>query len=474
MQQTIDTELSQANLKFLPEYLRRFYVLKNDKYRTFENVQIETENGINHIVYRVIVPKTNQYVDIDIKATVPITMTLNPSDPSIKEAFLKELYEDVFLEVQAFEENIHKTALYLAFVPGEKIIPERERTHFRVRVFSDSMLPLYIILLALTFVLFFFLGDYAPLVFVALSFALALFAGKLIGRSGDWKINEKQPEIYLLQYILPPSKFDEFRKNHAGKIPEIRKAIYDATVAVDKTPTCEAANEAFKKYGIDCQSDNFTIKKVNLFNIVKTTADEFGIPAPPTVVINTVVPNAAASGPNSKLGVMMVTTGIMMQLEENELKTVIGHELSHLKAHDPLVMSMIFSVEFLLRFYVFLPYILFFGLISFWFYFIIALGLIFFFGKFLESRADLDSAKTIGQPKVLAEALRKIAFKRLFPLFKREPEFSGYRRMEWLQFDPHPPIYFRIAQLESLEEPEKIKHTFLTAVRDNLKGFLRA
>jgi len=175
----------------------------------------------------------------------------------------------------------------------------------------------------------------------------------------------------------------------------------------------------------------------------------------------------------------MVTTGIMTQLEEDELLSVIGHEMSHLKAHDPLVMSSLASAEYLLRFYVFLPYLFFFGFISFWIYFIVAIGLIYFFGKFLEGRADLDSAKIIGQPKVMAEALRKIAFKRLFPLYKREPSFRGYRRSEWLrsewlQFDPHPPAYFRIAQLESLEEPKKIKHTFLKSIKDALKGFLRA
>jgi heat shock protein HtpX len=80
----------------------------------------------------------------------------------------------------------------------------------------------------------------------------------------------------------------------------------------------------------------------------------------------------------------------------------------------------------------------------------------------------------IGQPKVMAEAVRKIAFKRLFPLHKREPAFRGYRRSEWLRYDPHPPAYFRIAQLEGLEEPEKIQHTFLKAIKDAIKGFLRA
>jgi len=195
---------------------------------------------------------------------------------------------------------------------------------------------------------------------------------------------------------------------------------------------------------------------------------------PKIVVANTIIPNAAAAGPSPRLGTIMVTTGIMTQLEEDELLSVIGHEMSHLKAHDPLVMSSLASAEYLLRFYVFLPHLFFFGFLSFWLYFLVAIGLIYFFGKFLESRADLDSAKIIGQPKVLAEALRKIAFKRLFPLYKREPSFRGYRRSEWLQFDPHPPAYFRIAQLEGLEEPERIKHTFLKSIKNALRGFLRA
>jgi heat shock protein HtpX len=195
---------------------------------------------------------------------------------------------------------------------------------------------------------------------------------------------------------------------------------------------------------------------------------------PRIVVANTIIPNAAAAGPSPGLGTIMVTTGIMTQLEEDELLSVIGHELSHLKAHDPLVMFSLSSVEYLLRFYVFWPYLFFFGFFSYWLYFLAAIGLIYFFGKFLESRADLDSAKVIGQPKVMAEALRKIAFRRLFPLYKREPSFRGYRRSEWLRFDPHPPAYFRIAQLEGLEEPEKIEHTFLKSIRDAIRGFLRA
>ncbi len=471
---TIDTELSVGNLEFLPEYLRRHYLLQHKKYRAFKNIDIITENTRSHLSYTVLVPETDQYVDVLVDATIPIKVTMKLSDPNIPKSFLDQLYEDLFLIVQLYEEEVRKTTLYLAFMPGEKIVPEKEKTGLLARLFTDSMLPLFIALMALTFLFFYIFGPYAPLIFVGLSFLLALFSGKLIARIGNWKITEDQPEIHLLQYHFSPDKFEEFRKKHAKKIPAIRKGIYDATIASEKSIDCETAGELFAKYGIDCKPEDFSVKKVNLFQIVKKAASSFGLSLPKIVVVNTIVPNAAAAGPSPSLGTIMVTTGIMTQLEEDELLSVVGHELSHLKNHDPLVLFSLSSAEYLLRFYVLWPYLFYFGILSFWAYFLVAIGLIYFFGKFLEGRADLDSAKMIGEPKVMAEALRKIAFKRLFPLYKREPAFRGYRRSEWLLFDPHPPVYFRIARLEKLQEPQKIKHTFLRSIKESLTGFLRA
>jgi len=470
----IDTELSVGNLRFLPEYLRRYYLLKHEKYRTFRDIQVISENDKHYLSYRVLVPRPNQYVNVMVDASVPIEVTMKLSDPNIQKSFLDQLYEDLFLIVQLFEEEIRKTTIYLAFMPGEKLFPEREERVLSSKILTDSMLPLYITLMAATFVFFWLFGQYAPLIFVGFSFILALFSGKLIARSGNWEITKDQPEILLLQYHLSPVKFKEFRKKHTKKIPEIRKKIYEATIIADKPIDCETAGEVFKKYNIDCEPEDFSVKKVNLFQIVKKAAYNFDLPMPKIVVANTIIPNAAAAGPSPKLGTILVTTGIMTQLEEDELLSIIGHELSHLKAHDPIVLFFLSSAEYLLRYYVLWPHLFFFGFYSYWFYFIVSIGIIYFFGKFLEGRADLDSAKIIGQPKVMAEALRKIAFKRLFPLYKREPNFRGYRRSEWLQFDPHPPAYFRIAQLEGLEEPEKIKHTFLKSVKNALKGFLRA
>jgi len=97
------------------------------------------------------------------------------------------------------------------------------------------------------------------------------------------------------------------------------------------------------------------------------------------------------------------------------------------------------------------------------------MAVIYFVAKFFEGRADLDSAVKIGQPEVLAEALRKIGYRKL--QFERIP---AYKIQGWIGWDPHPPIYFRVARLEKLESPEKVKHTLIQSIKDNIRGFLAA
>ncbi|MCW4035135.1 MAG: M56 family metallopeptidase [Candidatus Bathyarchaeota archaeon] len=471
---SIDTEVSEGNLKFLPEFLKRNYLLQQNKYRDFRNINTATQNGKQFLTYNVTAPKTQQQIQVNVEASAPVKVTMTFDDSSIQKTFLDQLYDDLFLMVQLYEEEIRKTTLYLAFVPNEKIVPQNEGTGIIGKIFTESMLPLYVILTTVTFVFFWIFGSYGPIFFVAAIVGLSIFSGKIVAKTGNWEINEKQQEIILLQYHFSLEKFEQFRKKYAKNISEIRKKIYEQTIAQGKQPDCQTSSKTFSEYGIDCTPENLTIKTINIYQIVKKAATKFGLPIPKIVIRNTIIPNAAAAGPTASLGTVLITTGILSQLEEDELLSVVGHEMSHLKNHDPVVMSSMSSLEFLVRFYVVLPIIINLGIIVFWGYFIVAIGLVYFFGKFLEGRADLDSAKVIGQPKVMAEALKKIGFRRLFPLNKREPEFTGYRRSEWLRFDPHPPAYHRIAQLENLEEPEKIKHTLLRTIKDNIKGFLRA
>jgi heat shock protein HtpX len=201
---------------------------------------------------------------------------------------------------------------------------------------------------------------------------------------------------------------------------------------------------------------------------VKKIADKFGFPMPEIVVSNTMVPNAAASGPSPSRSVVLLTTGILVQLEEEEILSVLGHEFGHLEGRDPLILYGLTSAEFLFRFYVLFPLFPFiFSSFLFFVYFWAVMVVIFFIAKFFEARADLLSAIVIGQPGILADSLEKIGFQRL--LYERTPSF---RVQEWVGLDPHPPIYFRVNRLDKLETPVKIKYPLIQSIRDVISGFI--
>jgi heat shock protein HtpX len=199
---------------------------------------------------------------------------------------------------------------------------------------------------------------------------------------------------------------------------------------------------------------------------VKRTADKFGFPMPEVVVSNTIIPNAAASGPSPSRGVVLITTGLLVQLDDDEILSVLGHEFGHLKGRDPLFLYSLTAIQYLFLFYVLYSFISF-SILLFFLYFWAILTLIYFIAKFFEARADLISAMVIGQPKVLAEALEKIGFRRL--LSERVP---SYRIQEWISFEPHPPIYFRVNRLEKITLPAEIKHPLIQSAKDVTRGFI--
>jgi heat shock protein HtpX len=269
---------------------------------------------------------------------------------------------------------------------------------------------------------------------------------------------------------LPISEENDFKKKYSrDQLLAIKKEIYDEILAKQGEVDPEEAQKIFLKHGVPCQLENLKAKKVNVYELVKNIADRFRFPMPKIVVSNTMVPNAATSGPSPSRGLVLITTGLLVQLDENEILSVLGHEFGHLKGRDPLILYGLVSAEFLFRFYVLFPlFPLIFSTFLFFVYFWAVMVLIFFIAKFFEARADLVSAIMVGTPQVLAGSLEKIGFQRL--LYERTPSF---RVQEWLGLDPHPPIYFRVDRLEKLS-PEKIRHPLLQSIKDVIKGFIAA
>jgi heat shock protein HtpX len=92
---------------------------------------------------------------------------------------------------------------------------------------------------------------------------------------------------------------------------------------------------AYNAREIDAQSEP------ELYSIVNELAHAAGIPMPRLYIIDSDTPNAFATGRSPKHAAVAVTRGIMRICTREELKGVIGHELSHVINRDILTSSIV-------------------------------------------------------------------------------------------------------------------------------------
>ena len=160
-----------------------------------------------------------------------------------------------------------------------------------------------------------------------------------------------------------------------------------------------------------------------LHRIVEELAVKAHIPKPRVGVAQISLPNAFAFGRGLSDGRVCVTEGILRLLNENELKAVLGHELSHLKNRDVLTITLLSVIPMIL--YRIAWYFMFFGggrrrgnggsqaaligLLAFLFYFITNL-LVLYASRIREYFADRGSVLLGNQPSELASALYKLVY----------------------------------------------------------------
>jgi len=466
----IETETPSNFMGSLLDFVYQKYIFPQKQ--RFTNVSRKVVNGDSALTFTVLDSSGKKALSVEIRGSKPIRVNIKTLDEMVSEAKVEEVRQDVIIVVELFEEKVRESTLYFAWREGEEIVPEelhgKEKKSIN-RLFLETQILLFVLFISLGMFLFLIVGWLAPIVLLAIQLVFVFYSNKFIARAADWRITESNPIIHLLEYHLPFKEHEEFRQMFPrDKLMAMKKEIYEETLVKKGEIDCETAQKVFSKHGLVCRSENLTSKKVDVYQLVKKVADKFGFPMPEVVVSNTMIPNAAASGPSPSRGVVLITTGLLVQLEEDEILSVLGHEFGHLKGRDPLLLYGLTGAEFLFRFYVLFPLFPFiFYSYLFLFYFWIVMTIIYFIAKFFEARADLVSAIMIEQPEVLAEALEKIGFKRL--LYERVP---SYRFQEWISMEPHPPIYFRVNRLEKLKTPVEVKHPLIQSAKDVINGFL--
>ena len=451
------------------DYFSKFYEFMNRFFLTPQKQRFaDISPGDFSISYSVLDASGKKILSVRLSGSEQINTVIEPLD-QVSEAEVLKSKEDVEIAVNAFEDQVRKNSLFFAWREGESVVPEKvsgkENKSLR-RIFLETQILLMAAFMTAGVLLFLVIGPLVPIVLLGILFIFVFYSNKIIARSADWHITERNPFIHILQYPLSAGMDESSKKMSKTDLARLKQEIYKMTIAENGELDCQKAHDVFAEFGIDCKTQDLIARKVNVFDIVKKTADKFGYKVPEIIISNTLLPNAAASGPSPSRGIVLITTGTFLQLNSEEIESVLGHEFGHLKGHDPLWLYGISAIQYLFWFYIIFTLTrttsTFLLIIYLW----ALLTLTYFVSKFFEARADLISAMVIGTPLVLADSLEKIGFQRL--LYERIPSF---RFQEWLNWDPHPPIYFRIARLRKLPDPVRIEHPLLQSAKEVIRGF---
>lgn len=213
-----------------------------------------------------------------------------------------------------------------------------------------------------------------------------------------------------------------------------------------------------------------------LYSIVKEVSSEFKLPMPKVYIIPTENPNAFATGRSPKHAAVAATDGILKLLTKEELKGVIAHEMAHVNNRDILIQTIAATIAGVISYIamtaryaaIFGGYggnrdsrssgllgILFLSIVTPLIAALLQLAL----SRSREYLADETGARTIHNPKALANALEKLEKNvKLNPLRFGSPAtsslfivnpFSAKGMISLLS--THPPMDERIKRLRNMK-----------------------
>ena len=160
-----------------------------------------------------------------------------------------------------------------------------------------------------------------------------------------------------------------------------------------------------------------------LHRMVAELAESAHLPKPRVGISQLTIPNAFAFGRTQRDGRVCVTKGILNILSKDELKAVLGHELSHIKHRDMAIITLLSAIPLILYWLAWSMmwggslgnrrqgggYAALIGFGAFLLYFITNL-LVLYGSRIREYYADLGSVQLGNMPHHLASALYKLVY----------------------------------------------------------------
>ncbi len=358
-------------------------------------------------------------------------------------------------------------SLTLMFISNISEVPEIKDGRRAFGLFSYNLLPIYILMYVALIAVFFLNPNLLVATYVGLQLIILFFSDKILLMFSDWKIESAQNVIQVVELKMNYKSLNVAMQAPSEAIRSFKREIHEPAYRERRLIAVEDVLRALEKYkNLFPSIKDIRVKNFDIGEIVGKLSRRFGIKPPKIGIVNSTIPNAAAAGISPRRSVLLLTAGLFSILNETEIEGVLGHELSHIKNRDPLLLMLLFSGEYALRFFLFttIPAFSFFWLP----YFVIILSFLFFVAKFFEARADLEAIYKIERPEALVHALMK---------FAKRIRARGSQRgaLQWFGFDPHPPLAFRIERLSEYIRKglPQVRHLLLKSIVDVVNGFLR-
>lgn len=171
-----------------------------------------------------------------------------------------------------------------------------------------------------------------------------------------------------------------------------------------------------------------------LHRVIAALAQRDHLPKPKVGISQLPIPNAFAFGRTARDSRVCVTQGILNLLSKDELRAVLGHEMSHIKHRDMMVMTLLSAIPLIMYWIAWSTMfrgmlggqrgggaIILIGMGAFILYFITNL-LVLYGSRIREYYADKGSVELGNEPHHLASALYKLAYGNA--KFKGRPELK--------------------------------------------------